>query len=179
MPASFGDTVIPPTTAVPPAGKLTVASPRWLSTTGTSRNAAGGTPSLTGIRTNLLPYWLTRYPSHQLHGVDPVTAARSVRGLAEQGDELALKIFEQQARALGVLFTIASNFTDPDAYFPAKGATSGMKQLKRLCHTKCDVREQCLQWALDYERENPRLAHGLYGGMTARERKDLLWKESA
>ena len=85
------------------------------------RGDAESYASLSGIRTNLLPYWLARYPSHELHGVDPVTAARSVRGLAERGDELALKIFEQQARALGVLFTIASNFTDPDAYFVGGG----------------------------------------------------------
>jgi glucokinase len=77
--------------------------------------------SLTGIRTNLLPYWLTRYPNHELHGVDPIKAARAVRGLGERGDEMALKIFEQQARALALLFTIASNFTDPDAYFVGGG----------------------------------------------------------
>jgi predicted NBD/HSP70 family sugar kinase len=77
--------------------------------------------SLTGIRTNLLPYWLTRYPEHELHSLDTVQAARSVRSLGERGDEMALKIFEQQARALGVLFTIASNFTDPDAYFVGGG----------------------------------------------------------
>jgi predicted NBD/HSP70 family sugar kinase len=77
--------------------------------------------SLTGIRNNLLPYWLTRYPGHELHGVDPDRAARAVRGLGERGDELALRIFEQQARALGLLFTIASNFTDPDAYFVGGG----------------------------------------------------------
>jgi predicted NBD/HSP70 family sugar kinase len=77
--------------------------------------------SLTGIRNNLLPYWLTRFPSHELNSVDPDRAARSVRGLGERGDELALKIFEQQARALGTLFTIASNFTDPDAYFVGGG----------------------------------------------------------
>jgi predicted NBD/HSP70 family sugar kinase len=77
--------------------------------------------SLTGIRNNLLPYWLTRYPRHELHDVDPRKAARSVRGLGERGDEMALKIFEQQARALGKLFSIASNFIDPDAYFVGGG----------------------------------------------------------
>ena len=34
---------------------------------------------------------------------------------------MALKIFEQQAMALGSLFTIAANFTDPDAYFVGGG----------------------------------------------------------
>ena len=48
-------------------------------------------------------------------------AAKKVRGLAEAGDELALAVFEQQAMALGRLFTIAANFTDPHAYFLGGG----------------------------------------------------------
>ena len=77
--------------------------------------------SLTGIRNNLLSYWLTRYPDHELHHTDVREAAKRVRSLGEQGDELALRIFEQQAMALGRLFTIAANFTDPDAYFIGGG----------------------------------------------------------
>jgi glucokinase len=77
--------------------------------------------SLTAIEKNLLPYWLTRFPGHQLATLDPHTAAKRVRGLAEDGDPLALSIFGQQAKAIGRLFTIASNFTDPDAYFVGGG----------------------------------------------------------
>jgi glucokinase len=78
--------------------------------------------SLTGIVRNLLPYWLSRYPDHPLNQVQPVrAAAMKVRGLAEAGDELALAVFEQQAAALGRLFTIAANFTDPHAYFLGGG----------------------------------------------------------
>ena len=44
-----------------------------------------------------------------------------MRGYGERGDEMALKIFEQQAMALGRLFTIAANFTDPHAYFVGGG----------------------------------------------------------
>jgi predicted NBD/HSP70 family sugar kinase len=77
--------------------------------------------SLTGIELNLLPYWLTRYPDHELASVDPVLAARRVRGLAEQGDEMALRIFGQQAKALGWLFSIAANYSDPHAYFVGGG----------------------------------------------------------
>jgi predicted NBD/HSP70 family sugar kinase len=77
--------------------------------------------SLTGIRNNLLPYWLMRYPDHPLHGVDPLSAAKQVRGFGERGDELARRLFEQQAMALGRLFTIAANFTDPDVYFIGGG----------------------------------------------------------
>ena len=78
--------------------------------------------SLTGIVKNLLPYWLGRYPDHPLAQVQPIrAAAMKVRGLAEDGDELALAVFEQQAMALGRLFTIAANFTDPHAYFLGGG----------------------------------------------------------
>jgi glucokinase len=78
--------------------------------------------SLTGIEKNLLPFWLTRYADHELgRGVSPHKAAKLVRGFGEDSDEMALKIFEQQAMALGRLFTIAANFTDPGVYFVGGG----------------------------------------------------------
>jgi predicted NBD/HSP70 family sugar kinase len=77
--------------------------------------------SLTGIELNLLPYWSTRFPDHELATVGPGKAAKLVRSYAENGDPLALKIFEQQAIALGRLFSIAANFTDPNAYFLGGG----------------------------------------------------------
>ena len=77
--------------------------------------------SLTGIRQNLLPYWLTRYPDHELVGHDPVDACKRVRAFGEREDPMARAIFEQQAMALGRLFTIAANFTDPDAFFVGGG----------------------------------------------------------
>lgn len=78
--------------------------------------------SLTGIEKNLLPFWLSRYPSHELNRSESMArAAKLVRGYGESGDEMALRIFEQQAKAVGRLFTIAANFTDPDAYFLGGG----------------------------------------------------------
>lgn len=77
--------------------------------------------SLTGIRANLLPYWLKRYPDHPLSKLPIDKAAKAVRGYGEDGDELALTIFDQQAKAIGALFSIASNFTDPDAYLVGGG----------------------------------------------------------
>jgi len=78
--------------------------------------------SLTGIERNLLPYWLGRFEGHELHAAEsPRVAAKLVRGFGERGDPMALKIFEQQAMALGRLFTIAANFTDPSAYFVGGG----------------------------------------------------------
>lgn len=77
--------------------------------------------SLTGIAKNLLPYWLTRFPGHELGRRDPVVAAKLVRALGEAGDPMALEIFGQQAMTIGRLLTVAANFTDPYAYFLGGG----------------------------------------------------------
>jgi glucokinase len=78
--------------------------------------------SLTGIEKNLLPFWLSRFPGHELGKIGSLAAAaKRVRGYGEAGDPMALRIFEQQAMALGRLFTIAANFSDPSAYFVGGG----------------------------------------------------------
>ncbi len=77
--------------------------------------------SLTAIAKNLLPYWLTQFPDHELAGQPPEAAARLVRSYGAAGDPLALKIFEQQAMAIGRLLTIAANFTDPHVYLLGGG----------------------------------------------------------
>jgi predicted NBD/HSP70 family sugar kinase len=87
--------------------------------------------SLTAIEKNLLPYWLARYPEHELAKVGSLgKAAKMVRTLGERGDELALKIFEQQAMALARLFTIAANFTDPHAYFVGGGVVEAQAHFR-------------------------------------------------
>jgi glucokinase len=85
------------------------------------RGDAESVASLTGIQNNLLPYWLTRYPDHEIGGLPDELAAKLVRRYGEDGDPLALAIFRQQAMALGRLFTIAANFLDPDVYFLGGG----------------------------------------------------------
>lgn len=77
--------------------------------------------SLTAISMNLLPFWLSRFPGHPLAELDLAAAARALRSYAERGDPMARAIFEQQAKALALLLTIAANFTDPDAYFIGGG----------------------------------------------------------
>jgi predicted NBD/HSP70 family sugar kinase len=87
--------------------------------------------SLTGIEKNLLPYWLTRYPDHELAGVEPPDkAARLVRSFGERRDPMALEIFEQQAMALGRLFTIAANYSDPHAYFLGGGVVEATPEFR-------------------------------------------------
>jgi predicted NBD/HSP70 family sugar kinase len=78
--------------------------------------------SLTGIEKNLLPYWLTRFEGHELGRLPSLAeAAKFVRRYGERGDPLAREIFRQQAMALGRLFTIAANYSDPSTYFLGGG----------------------------------------------------------
>jgi predicted NBD/HSP70 family sugar kinase len=99
--------------------------------------------SLTGIKNNLLPYWLTRFPDHLLAGETTAKAAKLLREFGEREDPLALAVFGQQARALGALFTIASNFTDPAAYFVGGGVVEAAPAFR--------------QWFLDTVREHTQL----------------------
>jgi glucokinase len=86
--------------------------------------------SLTGIEKNLLPYWLGRHPGHDLDGLPPGRAAMMVRGYGERDDPLARAIFTQQAIALGRLFSIAANFTDPHAYFVGGGVVEAAPEFR-------------------------------------------------
>jgi predicted NBD/HSP70 family sugar kinase len=86
--------------------------------------------SLTAIERNLLPYWLTQFPGHELARQPPGTAAKLVRRFGEAGDPLALKIFEQQAMAIGRLLTIAANFTDPHVYLLGGGVVEAKPEFR-------------------------------------------------
>ncbi len=86
--------------------------------------------SLTGIMRNLLPYWLSRHPDHPLAAMPLLDAARAVRTYGVEGDEMALAVFEQQAAALGRLFTIAANFSDPRVYFLGGGVVEASPQFR-------------------------------------------------
>ncbi|MGD0943595.1 MAG: ROK family protein [Acidimicrobiales bacterium] len=87
--------------------------------------------SLTGIQNNLLPYWLTRFPDHELTTAESIVeAAKLVRVYGVAGDPLAREIFRQQAMALGRLFTIASNFLDPDGYFVGGGVVEASSSFR-------------------------------------------------
>jgi predicted NBD/HSP70 family sugar kinase len=56
---------------------------------------------------------------------------------------MALALFEQQAKAVGRLFTIAANFTDPDAYFLGGGVVEAERHFR--------------EWFLAKVRENTTL----------------------
>jgi predicted NBD/HSP70 family sugar kinase len=87
--------------------------------------------SLTGIRKNLLPYWLSRYPDHPLAQEPIEKAAKLLRSYGEKEDPVALAVFGQQAKAIGKLFTIAANFTDPHAYFLGGGVVEAAPRFRQ------------------------------------------------
>jgi predicted NBD/HSP70 family sugar kinase len=78
--------------------------------------------SLTAIEKSFLPYFLPRYPGHQLAAKDLHTAAKLVRGMAEKGDPMCREIFRVQAHGLGLFFDEMINTFDPDALLVGGGA---------------------------------------------------------
>jgi WhiB family redox-sensing transcriptional regulator len=54
---------------------------------------------------------------------------------------------------------------DPDCWFPEKGGSTA--EAKRIC-LGCDIREQCLQYALDHDER-----FGVWGGYSERDRRKL------
>ena len=55
--------------------------------------------------------------------------------------------------------------TDPEAFFPEKGGST--REAKKVC-TGCDVRIECLEYALDHDER-----FGIWGGLSERERRKL------
>ena len=83
------------------------------------------------IERNLLPYFLPRYPGHELAKLDPHQAAKLVRGLADKGDALCKDIFRVQAHALGLFFDEMVNIFDPDALIVGGGALEASKEFQQ------------------------------------------------
>jgi glucokinase len=87
--------------------------------------------SLTAIETNLVPYFLPKYPGHELGKVDAHQAAKMVRGLADKGDAMCKEIFRVQAHALGLFFDEMVNTFDPDALIVGGGALETSLEFQR------------------------------------------------
>jgi glucokinase len=87
--------------------------------------------SLTAIERTFLPYYLPRYPGHDLAKLDAHQAAKLVRGLAEHGDPMSKEIFRVQAHALGLFFDEMVNTFDPDALIVGGGALETSQEFQR------------------------------------------------
>lgn len=62
----------------------------------------------------------------------------------------------------------ACRYTDPELWFAEKGEINKTRAARWICRTQCDVREQCLAFALA-NNEN----FGVWGGYSENERRDL------
>ncbi|MGB8475952.1 MAG: ROK family protein [Candidatus Acidiferrum sp.] len=87
--------------------------------------------SLTAIERNLLPYFLPRFPGHELAKLTAHQAAKLVRGLADKGDALCREIFRVQAHALGLFFDEMVNTFDPDAFVVGGGALEASTEFQQ------------------------------------------------
>lgn len=87
--------------------------------------------SLTAIEKNILPYFLPRYPGHELAKLNLHQAAKLVRGMADQGDPLCKEVFRVQAHALGLFFDEMVNTFDPDALIVGGGALETSEPFQR------------------------------------------------
>jgi WhiB family redox-sensing transcriptional regulator len=61
--------------------------------------------------------------------------------------------------------------TDPESFFPEKGGST--KEAKAVCQI-CKVSTQCLESAIARGEK-----HGIWGGMSERERRKYRWKKNA
>ena len=86
--------------------------------------------SLTAIERTILPYFLPKYPGHELGKMDIHQAAKQVRGLADKGDPLCKDVFRVQAHALGLFFDEMINTFDPDALIVGGGALETSKEFQ-------------------------------------------------
>jgi len=87
--------------------------------------------SLTAIEKNLLPYYLPKYPGHELGKMDLHQAAKAVRGFADKGDAMCKEVFRVQAHALGLFFDEMVNTFDPDALIVGGGALETSQEFQR------------------------------------------------
>jgi WhiB family redox-sensing transcriptional regulator len=60
---------------------------------------------------------------------------------------------------------------DNEIFFPEKGGST--REAKRVC-AHCDVREECLKYALDHDER-----FGIWGGKSERERRRLQGRGAA
>lgn len=66
---------------------------------------------------------------------------------------------------------------DADMFFPEKGGS--VAEARRVCHW-CDVRDRCLEYALEMEgKPGVTGRFGIFGGKTARERSVIAARRGA
>ncbi len=60
--------------------------------------------------------------------------------------------------------------TDPEIFFPTAGEST--RTPKTVCE-HCAALCQCRAWVLDWEQQQGRVEHGIWGGLSAMEREHI------
>lgn len=65
--------------------------------------------------------------------------------------------------------------TDPEAFFPEPGGAGliDAAQARKVC-ARCEIQPACRQWALDNAEP-----HGIWGGLTERQRRRITGRRRA
>ena len=87
--------------------------------------------SLTAIEKTFLPYFLPKYPEHELGKVDRSKAAKMVRGMADRGDAMCREIFRVQAHGIGLFLDEMVNTFDPDVLIIGGGALEASEAFQK------------------------------------------------
>lgn len=61
---------------------------------------------------------------------------------------------------------------NPELFFPGSGNPQGYLHAKRIC-SQCPVKTKCLTECMETEADEMLLRHGMYGGLTPKERHAL------
>lgn len=65
---------------------------------------------------------------------------------------------------------------DPEMFFPEKGGSTA--EAKAICQ-RCEVRQECLEFALRTESHSAYSTYGVYGGLSAKERTRLMTRRAS
>jgi glucokinase len=87
--------------------------------------------SLTAIEKTFLPYFLPKFPDHELGKVDRSKASKMVRGMADRGDAMCREIFRVQAHGIGLFLDEMVNTFDPDALIIGGGALEASEAFQK------------------------------------------------
>ncbi|HEY1924939.1 MAG TPA: ROK family protein [Candidatus Acidoferrum sp.] len=87
--------------------------------------------SLTAIEKTFLPYFLPKYPGHELAREDRSKVAKMVRGMADRGDAMCREIFRVQAHGIGLFLDEMVNTFDPDALIIGGGALEASEAFQK------------------------------------------------
>ena len=101
------------------------------------------------------------------------TNPRASTGHADQAPDHAVsvdKLLREMGSAMDWRHRAVCLDEDPELFFPIGNTGPAIMQIeeaKQVCR-RCEVREQCLQWALEAGQD-----HGVWGGLSEDERRAL------